>query len=180
MSIRLPNELTQSLAEVSGLFFSIFNVFLRLFPNVLRWFYTIFFNIFATYFLALKSSQRQVSTTTERNEVHAPKIESVVVSTVRPSHDHRRTQKLLNSFASLNINSNSNGKTVPTSKDKPKLKTAFRPASDYDYYDDGDSVIGKSTSKVRIFFPVASYSIPLPSRMIPIHLNLRVFRHFHR
>lgn len=67
---------------------------------------------------------------------------------MRPSREFTRTQKLLNSFSSINANSNSNGKSVPTSKDKPKLKTAFRPASDYDYYDDGDSVLGKTTSKV--------------------------------
>lgn len=121
------------------------------------------------FLVALKSSQHQVSTTTEPNEVLLSKIESISVSTVRPiqstvrpiqsnvrpiqstvrpSHEHKRTQKLLNSFASININTNPNGKSVPNSKDKPKLKSAFRPASDYDYYDDGDSVIGKSTTKV--------------------------------
>lgn len=102
-----------------------------------------------------------MSTTTERNEILLPKSETIGASvaptatvispTSRPSLEHKRTQKFLNSFSTLNLNTNPNRKSVAATKDRPKLKSAFRPASDYDYYDDGDSVIGRSTSKVSVF-----------------------------
>lgn len=131
--------------------------------------------------IALKTSQRQVSTTTERNELLLPNIGSIGVSTVasqvRPSREFKRTQKLLNSFSSANANTNtnSNGKSVPTSKEKPKLKTAFRPASDYDYYDDGDSVLGRTTSKVMDNF-IELYTFSTISPRILHSLPFRLFK----
>lgn len=71
----------------------------------------------------------------------------------RPSRDFKRTQRVNRNFNPLNRNNNNLNleafTKTSTLKDKPK-KIAFRPAADYDYYDDGDSIIGKSTSKVCI------------------------------
>lgn len=66
----------------------------------------------------------------------------------RPSREFKRTQKVIRTFSQSNLNADPNAKVTASLKDKPK-KIAYRPASDYDYYDDGDSIIGKSTSKVR-------------------------------
>lgn len=66
----------------------------------------------------------------------------------RPSREFRRTQKVIRTFSQSNLNADPNAKVTASLKDKPK-KIAYRPVSDYDYYDDGDSIIGKSTSKVR-------------------------------
>lgn len=68
-------------------------------------------------------------------------------SQARPSREFKRTQKLIRTFSNSNLNADPNAKTSVTLKEKPR-KSAFRPAQDYDYYDDGDSIIGKSTSKV--------------------------------
>lgn len=76
-----------------------------------------------------------------------PKSEIKQDSQARPSREFKRTQKVLHNFSNSNLNADPNAKTSATLKEKPK-KIAFRPASDYDYYDDGDSIIGKSTSKV--------------------------------
>lgn len=69
----------------------------------------------------------------------------------RPSREFKRTQKVIRTFSQSNLNADPNAKVTATLKDKTK-KIAFRPVSDYDYYDDGDSIIGKSTSKVRALF----------------------------
>lgn len=68
-------------------------------------------------------------------------------SQARPSRDFKRTQKLIRTFSQSNLNADPNAKVTATLKEKPK-KIAFRPVNDYDYYDDDDSIIGKSTSKV--------------------------------
>lgn len=68
-------------------------------------------------------------------------------SQARPSREFKRTQKVIRDFNNSNLNSDPKVKTSPTLKDKPK-KSIFRPAAEYDYYDDGDSILGKSTSKV--------------------------------
>lgn len=68
-------------------------------------------------------------------------------SQARPSREFKRTQKVIRDFNNSNFNSDQKVKTLPTSKIKPK-KSSFRPATEYDYYDDGDSILGKSTSKV--------------------------------
>lgn len=68
-------------------------------------------------------------------------------SQARPSRDFKRTQKVLRTFSQSNLNADPSAKVSATLKDKPK-KIAFRPAADYDYYDDQDSIISKSTSKV--------------------------------
>lgn len=89
---------------------------------------------------------------TERPETSSPKTETVQDNHARPSRDFKRTQRVNRNFSSFgsssNLNVDPNAKTSATLKDKPK-KISFRPAADYDYYDDGDSIIGKSTSKVR-------------------------------
>lgn len=69
----------------------------------------------------------------------------------RPSREFKRTQKVIRTFSQSNLNVDPNAKVTATLKDKTK-KVAYRPVSDYDYYDDGDSIIGKSTSKVRVVF----------------------------
>lgn len=69
-------------------------------------------------------------------------------SQARPSREFKRTQKVIRNFNNSNLNSNQKVKTSPALKDKPK-KNSFRPATEYDYYDDGDSILGKSTSKVN-------------------------------
>lgn len=68
-------------------------------------------------------------------------------SQARPSREFKRTQKVIRNFGNSNLNSDPQAKTSAALKQKP-LKSSFRPAADYDYYDDGDSIIGKSTSKV--------------------------------
>lgn len=68
-------------------------------------------------------------------------------SQARPSREFKRTQKVIRNFNNSNLNSNSKVKTSPALRDKPK-KSSFRPATEYDYYDDGDSILDKSTSKV--------------------------------
>lgn len=68
----------------------------------------------------------------------------------RPSREFKRTQKVIRTFSQSNLNVDPKAKVTASLKDKTK-KIAYRPVSDYDYYDDGDSIIGKSTSKVRIF-----------------------------
>lgn len=70
-------------------------------------------------------------------------------SQARPSREFKRTQKVIRTFSQSNLNADPNAKVEATLKDKPK-KIAFRPASDYDYYDDGDSIIGRSASKVSV------------------------------
>lgn len=72
-------------------------------------------------------------------------------SQARPSREFRRTQKVIRNFSNSNLNADPNAKTSVALKEKPR-KTSFRPAADYDYYDDGDSIIGKSTSKVNRIF----------------------------
>lgn len=70
-------------------------------------------------------------------------------SQARPSREFKRTQKLIRTFSQSNLNADPNAKVTATLKDKPK-KISFRPVSDYDYYDDGDSIVGRTTSKVSV------------------------------
>lgn len=65
----------------------------------------------------------------------------------RPSREFKRTQKVIRTFSQSNLNVDPNAKVTASLKEKPK-KIAFRPLSDYDYYDDGDGIVGRSTSKV--------------------------------
>lgn len=102
-----------------------------------------------------KSVQRRplVAAPTERPETIVPKSEIDQTAHQRPSRDFKRPERVNRTFSSaskLNSNSDSNNKNTAALKEKPK-KSAFRPASDYDYYDDGDvRVIGKANSKVQI------------------------------
>lgn len=115
---------------------------------------------------ANKPSQRQLfssTTSTEQPELLLPKSE-LLDSQARPSRDFKRTQKVLRTFSQSNLNADPNAKVSATLKDKPK-KISFRPASDYDYYDDGDGIIGKSTSKVIT-----------PIRISLINIQLHWFR----
>lgn len=97
---------------------------------------------------AVKPLERQVySSTTIGPELSlAPKSE-LDDSQARPSREFKRTQKVIRTFSQSNLNSDPNAKVSATLKDKSK-KITYRPATDYDYYDDGDSIIGRSTSKV--------------------------------
>lgn len=80
-----------------------------------------------------------------------PKSEIDQTAHQRPSRDFKRPERVNRTFSSatkLNSNTDSNAKSTDAPKEKPK-KTSFRPASDYDYYDDGDvRIIGKANSKV--------------------------------
>lgn len=102
--------------------------------------------------VALKPLERQVffSTTIGPELVLLPKSEADD-SQARPSREFKRTQKVIRTFSQSNLNADPNAKVTASLKDKTK-KIAYRPVSDYDYYDDGDSIIGKSTSKVRAVF----------------------------
>lgn len=104
-------------------------------------------------FSAEKSVQRRPSVTvaTERPEINVPKSEIDSTAHQRPSRDFKRPERVNRTFSSatkLNSNSDTSAKQIDAFKEKPK-KSAFRPASDYDYYDDGDvRIIGKANSKV--------------------------------
>lgn len=98
---------------------------------------------------AIKPPAQQRFVTTIRPELLLPHSE-MHDSQARPSRDFKRTQKLIRTFSQSNLNSDPNAKVAAILKEKPK-KIAFRPAFDYDYYDDQDSIITKSTSKVIIF-----------------------------
>lgn len=89
--------------------------------------------------------QRLIASTTSGPIILVTNSPFTQDSQARPSREFKRTQKLIRNFS--NLNADPNAKTSATLKEKPK-KTSFRPAADYDYYDDGDSIIGKSTSKV--------------------------------
>lgn len=102
-----------------------------------------------------KSVQRRpsVATPTERPEIIVPKSEIDQTAHQRPSRDFKRPERVnrtLSGATKLNSNSDIRAKHTDALKEKPK-KSAFRPASDYDYYDDGDvRVIGKANSKVNL------------------------------
>lgn len=96
----------------------------------------------------MKPSDRQIYSTTIGPDLLLPKSESDD-SQARPSREFKRTQKVIRTFSESNLNADPNAKVTATLKDKPK-KIAFRPAADYDYYDDGDSIIGRSASKVSV------------------------------
>lgn len=87
-----------------------------------------------------------VFSSTLRPDLLIPKSEHMD-SQARPSREFKRTQKVIRTFSQSNLNADPNAKVTASLKEKPK-KIAFRPAADYDYYDDGDSIIGRSTSKV--------------------------------
>lgn len=79
----------------------------------------------------------------EHSELILPKSEVDPTVHDRSSREFRR-QRLQKAFnATRNLNSNAE-------RDKPpRKKTSFRPASDYEYYDDADdSVIDKTNTKV--------------------------------
>lgn len=103
-------------------------------------------------FTAVKPSERPVFSSTARPTVRQdlliPKNEHSD-SQARPSREFKRTQKVIRTFSQSNLNADPNAKVTASLKEKPK-KISFRPAGDYDYYDDGDSIIGRSTSKVRL------------------------------
>lgn len=98
---------------------------------------------------AIKPLERQRFVTTVQPELLLPHSE-IHDSRARPSRDFKRTQKVIRTFSQSNLNADPNAKVTATLKDKPK-KIAFRPAADYDYYDDQDSILSKSTSKVITF-----------------------------
>lgn len=100
----------------------------------------------------IKPSERQLFGSNDRPELLLTKSE-IQDSQARPSRDFKRTQKVIRTFSQTNLNADPNAKISASLKEKPK-KIAFRPISDYDYYDDGDSIIGKSTSKVIEIFSV--------------------------
>lgn len=104
--------------------------------------------------LTEKSVQRRpsIAAPTERTEIIVSKIAIDQTAHQRPSRDFKRTQRVNRTWTSgtkLNSNTDTTAKHTVALKEKPK-KIAFRPASDYDYYDEGDvRVIGKSNSKVN-------------------------------
>lgn len=87
------------------------------------------------------------STTIGPELVLLPKFETVD-NQARPSREFKRTEKVIRTFSQSNLNVDPNAKVTASLKEKTK-KIAFRPVSDYDYYDDGDGIVGRSTSKVR-------------------------------
>lgn len=98
---------------------------------------------------AIKPSERQHFSTTVGPELLILNGD-ILDSQARPSRDFKRTQKVIRTFSQSNLNSDPSAKVSAALKDKPK-KIAFRPAADYDYYDDQDSILSKSTSKVIDF-----------------------------
>lgn len=98
---------------------------------------------------AIKPSERQHHSSKVGPELLSPHSE-IVDSQARPSRDFKRTQKVIRTFSRINFNADPNAKVSATLKDKPK-KITYHPVHEYDYYDDGDGIIGKSTSKVIIF-----------------------------
>lgn len=115
-------------------------------------------------FVAEKSIQRRpsIAAATERPEIIVPKSEVDQTAHQRPSRDFKRPERVNRTFSSatkLNSNTDANAKPADAQKEKPK-KSAFRPASDYDYYDDGDvRVIGKANSKVKCHFSSPSIKL---------------------
>lgn len=101
-----------------------------------------------------KSVQIQKQQITERPDTDPilPKSETNDAALQRPSRDFKRTQRVNRIFSLTNNKNVNDAKSLSAPlKEKPK-KIAFRPASDYDYYDDGDiGIIGKSNSKVKTF-----------------------------
>lgn len=98
---------------------------------------------------AIKPAERQHLSSTIGPDLLLPHSE-VLDSQARPSRDFKRTEKVIRTFSRINLNSDPDAKVSASLKDKPK-KITYRPTNDYDYYDDGDSIIGKSTSKVMVF-----------------------------
>lgn len=93
--------------------------------------------------------QRQVFSTTIGPDILILQKSETDDNQARPSREFKRTQKVIRTFSQSNLNVDPNAKVTATLKDKPK-KIAYRPVGDYDYYDDGDGIIGKSTSKVCV------------------------------
>ncbi|XP_031628807.1 uncharacterized protein LOC116344420 [Contarinia nasturtii] len=122
---------------------------------------------------SIKPLERQHLSSTVGPDLLLPHSE-IHDSQARPSRDFKRTEKVIRTFSRINLNSDPSAKVSASLKDKPK-KIAYRPVNEYDYYDDGDSIIGKSTSKVKVILHDAGIIECLDQGNFPHPLSCRKF-----